>query len=107
MSKSPRVALFAVCLLAAFLQGWIILKVYAIWVVWLLYLGIAGAIPFLILNGPHGDAEGLPGIAGGILYVLTNGAVYYWIVSLVLRLRRRRQQHHPSKSVEVATRRID
>jgi hypothetical protein len=49
-----------------------------------------------LLNGVHGDAEGLPGIVGGILYVLTNGAVYYLIVTLILRLKKRRQQRSPS-----------
>jgi len=74
MSRSRRVTLFVICLLAAITQGWIVLKFYAIGV-WLLYIGIVGAIPFILLNGVHGDSEGLPGIVGGILYVLTNGAV--------------------------------
>jgi hypothetical protein len=95
MSKSRRVALFTVCLLLAFVQGWIVLKVYAVGV-WLLYFGIVGAIPFLLLNGVHGDAEGLPGIFGGILYVVTNGAVYYLIVALILKLRKRRQERNRS-----------
>ena len=56
-----------------------------------MYVGIVGAIPFLLLNGVHGDAEGLAGVVGGLLYVLTNGAVYYAIVTLVLRLGQRRQ----------------
>jgi hypothetical protein len=72
-------------------QGWIVLKFYALGT-WLIYLGIVGAIPFLILNGVHGDAEGLAGVVGGILYVLTNGAVYYAIVALFIGLRRRRRQ---------------
>ena len=68
-----------------------VLKFYAVGV-WLLYFGIVGAIPFLLLNGVHGDAEGLAGIVGGILYVLTNGAVYYAILTLWLRRRRQRQE---------------
>jgi hypothetical protein len=90
MSRSRRVALFTVCLLATLVQGWIVLRVYSVGA-WLLYFGVVGAIPFLLLNGVHGDAEGLPGIVGGVLYVLTNGAVYYLIVTLILKLRRRRK----------------
>ena len=36
--------------------------------------------------------KGLAGVVGGMLYVLTNGAVYYAIVTLLLRLRRRRRE---------------
>jgi hypothetical protein len=82
---------FALCLLAAFVQGWIVLKVYASWALVLLYLGILGAIPFMMLNGVHGDSEGAAGIIGGILYVLVSGAVYYGIVVLVLHLWRKRR----------------
>jgi hypothetical protein len=69
----------------------VVLKFYALGV-WLLYFGIVGAIPFLLLNGVHGDAGGRAGVVGGMLYVLTNGAVYYAIVTLLLRLRRRRRE---------------
>jgi hypothetical protein len=87
----PEISRFALCVLAALVQGWVILKFYAVGV-WLLYVGVVGAIPFLLLNGVHGDAEGLAGVVGGMLYVLTNGAVYYAIATLVLRLRRRHIQ---------------
>ena len=87
----PQIIRFALCTLAAFVQGWVVLKFYALGV-WLLYFGIVGAIPFLLLNGVHGDAGGLAGVVGGMLYVLTNGAVYYAIVTLLLRLRRRRRE---------------
>ena len=93
MRRSRKIALFAFCVLLAFVQGWIVLKVYASWVVVLLYLGIIGAIPFLMLNGMHGDLEGAAGVVGGLLYVLVNGAVYYAIVELLLRLWRRRRVH--------------
>ena len=89
MKVRGRPTLFGLCLLIAFVQGWIILKVYASWVLVLLYLGIIGAVPFLMLNGVHGDTEGAAGVIGGILYVLVNGAVYYGMVVLLLRLRRR------------------
>ena len=88
--ESRKIALFAVCLLAAFVQGWIVLKVHALGI-WLLWFGIVGAIPFLLINGVHGDAEGAAGIIGGILYVLTNGAVYYAIVRLILWLKEKRK----------------
>jgi hypothetical protein len=96
MGNSRRIALFAICVLAAFVQGWIVLKVHAVGI-WLLYFGIVGAAPFLVLNGVHGDAEGLPGIVGGVPYVLTNGVVYYWIVTLILRLKSRRQRRSRSR----------
>jgi hypothetical protein len=101
MKKSTKIALFAVCVFSSFLQGWITLKVYAVGV-WLLYFGIVGAIPFLLLNGVHGDAEGAAGVVGGILYVLTNGAVYYWIVSLFLKLWRWRQERACLKSADLS-----
>jgi hypothetical protein len=95
MSRFRPVALFTICLSAAFAQGWIVLTFHSAGV-WLLYFGVVGAIPFLLLNGVHGDAEGLMGIVGGILYVLTNGAIYYLIVNLILKLRRRRQRRSRS-----------
>jgi hypothetical protein len=49
MCRSRRVTLFAICVSAALVQGWIVLKVYAVGV-WILYLGIVGAVPFLLLN---------------------------------------------------------
>ncbi len=89
-TKSRRTILFALCVLASFLQGLIVLKVYAVGV-WLLYFGIVGAIPFMLINGVHGDSEGSAGVVGGILYVLTNGAVYYFIVRAILRAREKRK----------------
>ena len=91
MKRLGHPKLFAFCWLAALVQGWIVLKVYASWVFLLLYLGILGAIPFLLLNGVHGDSEGAAGVIGGILYVVVNGTVYYAVVVLWLRLRMRRQ----------------
>ena len=43
-------------------------------------------------HGVHGDAEGLAGVIGGILYVFINGLVYSAVVALVLRLKRRRNR---------------
>lgn len=91
MKRHGYSKLFALCLLAAFVQGWIVLKVHASWVLVLLYLGTVGMIPFMMLNGVHGDAEGAAGVIGGILFVLVNGAVYYGIVVLLLGLWRRRR----------------
>ena len=59
----PQIIRFALCTLAAFVQGWVVLKFYALGV-WLLYFGIVGAIPFLLLNGVHGDAKGPGGCSG-------------------------------------------
>ena len=70
MGKSRRAALLTICFLAALMQGWVILTFHAVGA-WLLYFGIAGAIPFPLLNGVHGDAEGVAGVVGGILDVLT------------------------------------
>jgi hypothetical protein len=90
MTRSRRIWLFALCVAGSFLQGLIALKVYAVGI-WIMYFGIVGAIPFLFLNGVHGDFEGLPAIAGSVLYVLINGAVYYWIVTRIVRWRRARR----------------
>jgi hypothetical protein len=89
MRKDTYFKLLALCQLAALIQGWIVLKVYAAWVLILLYLGITGAIPFLMLNGVHGGMEGVAGVIGGILYVLINGFVYSGAVVLLLRLKGR------------------
>ena len=91
MTRLKKVTTFAICVVASVAQGWIVLKVYSVGA-WLLYFGIVGAIPFLLLNGVHGDAEGAAGVAGGILYVITNGAVYYGVIRLFLRLYQRRKQ---------------
>ena len=96
MKRSRKLTLFTVCVIASFVQGWIVLKVYSVGV-WLLFLGIVGSIPFLLLNGVHGDAEGIAGVVGGILYVLTNAATYYGLIVLFLRLKRRRQRAHTPK----------
>jgi hypothetical protein len=79
----------------SFTQGWIVLNFYKAGE-WLMYFGVVGAIPFLLLNGVHGDSEGAAGIVGGILYVFTNGAVYYGIVILMFRKNRRKNPNHLS-----------
>jgi hypothetical protein len=48
-------------------------------------LGIIGAIPFILINGVHGDMEGAPGIVGGTLFILVNAATYYAIASFILK----------------------
>ena len=92
MSRSHKLTVFAFCVLVAVVQGWIVLKFHSIWGLGLLYLGVVGAIPFLMLNGVHGDVGGATGVIGGILFVLTNGAVYYGCIALFRKLRRRRRR---------------
>jgi hypothetical protein len=95
LTKTKQKLLFAGCLVAACLQGWIVLRVYAL--VWLAVFGIPGSILFVLINGPHGDTEGLPGVIGGILYVLANGAFYYWLVRQIQNSReKRRNRRTPS-----------
>ena len=79
---------------AAFLQGWIILKSVTFGS-WFLRTTFVGAIPFLMLNGVHGDSEGASGFVGGVLFLLVNAAVYYGIAVLVLKLIRRRKLRRP------------
>lgn len=91
MSKAQKISvLFSFCILAAFIQGWIVLKSDSFGML-VLPFGILGAIPFMMLNGVHGDAEGASGVVGGILYVFTNGAVYFGITAYFLRLRQKRE----------------
>jgi len=81
VKRSGKIKLFVICALVAFVQGWIALKVYSIGF-WVLVPAFIGAIPFLLLNGVHGDSEGAAGVVGGILFVVTNALVYYWIARL-------------------------
>ncbi len=80
------------CILFAFAQGWIILKSYTLFGLALLYLGFAGGIPFILVNGVHGDSGGVAGFVGGILFVLVNATAYYWIIRLAMHFLKR---HRP------------
>jgi hypothetical protein len=91
MRNSERLGLAAICVAIAFAAGWIGLKWYPFGI-WFIYLGIAGAIPFLLLNGVHGDTEGVAGVVGGVLFVLVNAAVYYGIVIFVVKRIRKRKK---------------
>ena len=37
---------------------------------------------FMMISGVHGDSGGAAGVVGGILFVATNGFVYYWVARL-------------------------
>jgi len=89
MTRSRNLILFSVCVGVSIVQGWLLLKVWSVGV-WQLCLDIFGPAPFLLLGSVHGNAEALVGVIGGALFVLTNGAVYYGLVHLLLRVRRRR-----------------
>jgi hypothetical protein len=91
MKSSEKLRLAAICLAIAFAVGWIAIK-STTFGLWAMYLGIVGVIPFLLLNGVHGDMEGAPGVVGGFLFVLVNAAVYYGISVLILKLIRRRKR---------------
>jgi hypothetical protein len=87
-----RLRLGSICVAIAFVQGWIILKMApGLLVNTCLYLGIVGAIPFLLLNGVHGDAEGPAGLVGGALFVIVNASVYYGIIILIAKVARKLQ----------------
>ena len=93
MTASEKRWLAVICVAMAVAVGWIPLHFHGRFAICLVYLGVIGAIPFMLLNGVHGDMEGLPGFAGGVLFVLVNAAVYYGILSfLVKRLRSRKQK---------------
>ena len=77
--------LCALGMVLAVVEGWATLKVDHLWFP-ILFLGLPGSIPFLLLNGVHGDAEGAAGIVGGILYVLINGVIYWGILHLAIHL---------------------
>jgi hypothetical protein len=90
MNKSERIRLGTICIFTAFVLGLVSLKVYPL-PAWFLNLGIVGSIPFLLLNGFHGDFEGAPAFFGSVLYVLVNGGIYYGVTVFILkRIRRRR-----------------
>jgi hypothetical protein len=85
MNRSRKIRLFAICACVAFVQGWIALKVYSVGF-WILVPGLIGAVPFLLLNGVHGDIGGAAGVVGGILFVITNGFVYYCAARLFAKI---------------------
>jgi len=86
-----RLRLALICVAISFAQGWAILKgpshnwfVYAC-----LYIGTIGEIPFLLLNGVHGDSQGVAGVMGGALFVIVNASVYYGVVASINKVVRR------------------
>jgi len=92
MKNSAKWRLAAICVAAAFVQGWILLKVMPpnLFVYIMLYVGLFGEIPFLLLNGVHGDSEGAAGFLGGVLFVIVNASVYYGIARLIFNFIRKR-----------------
>ena len=85
-----------ICVAIAFAQACVILEglrhpstIPRLLVDVLFFIGQVGVIPFLMVNGVHGDIEGAAGVVGGASFVLVNAAVYYGIVVGILRLRRR------------------
>jgi len=97
MTYSAKWRLTAICVVAAFVQGWIVLKSFTFSTLFL-FTTLPGAIPFLMLNGLHGDTEGAAGVIGGVLFVLVNAAVYYGITVLILKLIGRRKL--PTKTLD-------
>jgi hypothetical protein len=94
MTASEKRRLALICLAVAIAVGWIPLHLYNSLGLCRLFLGIIGAIPFMLLNGVHGDMKGIRGIVGGVLFILVNAAVYYAISSYSLkriRLRKRKK----------------
>ena len=81
MKRFGKVTLYAICVCVAFVQGWIVLKVHTI-AFWILVPELIGAIPFMMINGVHGDTGGAAGVVGGTLFVATSGFVYYWVATL-------------------------
>lgn len=88
MNRSRKIILLAICAGIAFVQGWIALKAPS-GGFWIVVPGVIGAIPFLFLNGVHGDSEGVAGVVGGILFVVTNAFVYYCVVRLIAKVWRK------------------
>jgi Na+-translocating ferredoxin:NAD+ oxidoreductase RnfA subunit len=77
--------------------GWLPFAFHSLNLVYVLMLGMIGAIPFMLINGVHGDMEGIRGIVGCVLFVVTNAAVYYGISSFILkqiRVRKKRRTQH-------------
>jgi hypothetical protein len=56
-------------------------------------MGLVGGIPFMLINGVHGDT----GVIGGIFFVLTNAAVYYGLIALSVKVTKRlRRRSNPN-----------
>ena len=75
--------LIPLCVVAAILVGWIGLKWYPFGI-YVLYLGLPGAIPFLLVNGVHGGEGGVREVIAGTLFVLVNAWVYYLIARSIM-----------------------
>ena len=92
MTASEKRWLAIACLVAALMIGWLPLAFHSSSLFYVLMLGVIGAIPFLLINGVHGDMEGIRGIVGCVLFVVINAGIYYEISSFVLKRIRVRKQ---------------
>lgn len=93
MPTKARLWAALLALLVAALAGWGGLS--DAWPLTLLFfLGIVGAFPMMLIEGPHGAGTHVENIIGGTVFVLVNAAFYYflfyWIFRIVFRLRRSR-----------------
>jgi hypothetical protein len=92
MTASDKRWLAFACLVAAFMIGWLPFAFHTRSLVYVLMLGVIGAIPFMLINGVHGDMEGIRGIVGCVLFVVINAGAYYGISSFILKQIRVRKQ---------------
>jgi len=98
MTASEKRRLALICVAVAVAVGWIPFHLHNSLGLCLGLLGIVGAIPFMLLNGVHGDMEGVRGIVGSVLFVFVNAAVYYTISSYFLKRIKIRKQKKSSAS---------
>jgi hypothetical protein len=92
MTASEKRLLAIACLVAAFMIGWLPFAFRSSNLFYVLMLGAIGTFPFLLINGVHGDMEGIRGFVGCVLFVVINAGIYYGISSFILKRIRARKQ---------------
>jgi len=53
-------------------------------------VGIVGGMAMIFITGPHGGGTHEQNVAGGIVFVIVNTVVFYFLIKLSLRLFRRK-----------------
>jgi len=66
------------------------LKFYSAFGLCLFMVGIVGGMAMIFITGPHGGGTHEQNVAGGIVFVIVNTVVFYFLIKLSLRLFRRK-----------------
>ena len=76
-----RVCAAVLAVMLTLASGWAALKDTSIVLV---YIGIVGAIPMLLIEGVHGGGTHAENMIGGLVFVLVNVMFYYFVFKWLL-----------------------